>query len=370
VICRDAHTFRRNIVPLLYQFIGDEFTYLEGSGILKICGKTVHVIGAHDARAEGKLRGATFSGAYVDEITTIPEIAWQILVQRCAMGKARIFATTNPDSPAHWLKKNFIDNNPDVTSFHFTQLDNPKMTQEEREYLQRQHKGLWYRRYILGEWCLAEGAVYDFFDENQHCLPRASANSSFSLVGVDYGTTNPTAFVMVEYNEYKSPSLFVSEEYYWDSKKMGRCKTNFEYAQDLAKFVDGTNTRFIYLDPSCASFKQELLRAKIGYPVMDANNDVLNGIREVSSLLSSGDLKVGKTCRNLIEELQSYCWDTKKSEKGEDEPIKKFDHACDALRYAIYSYFEKRLTIQGKKENEFERKQRLEREWREKHWPL
>jgi len=345
VVCRDAFAFRRNILPLLFQLIGGDARYLQGNALLEIWGRKIHVVGAHDSRAEGKIRGATFTGAYVDEASLIPEVFWQILVQRCAMGGARIFATTNPDSPAHWLKRDVVDNNPDTQDFHFNMLDNPKLTREEREYLERQHKGLWYRRFVLGEWCLAEGAVFDFFDEKVHTLSRSPANSKFSLVGIDHGTTNPTAFIMLEYNGDVAPHLFTSKEYYWDSRKTGRQKTNSEYAEDLIKFIDSHPVKFIYVDPAAASFKLELKRLGIQVPIRDAVNDVLNGIQEMSSLLSNGDFKISKSCRNLIEEMQAYSWDTKQSEKGVDSPISKFNHAIDATRYAIYSYFGNKLSI-------------------------
>ena len=345
VVCRDAFAFRRNVLPLLHHLIGDDARYLQGNALLEIWGRKIHVVGAHDSRAEGKIRGATFVGAYVDEISLIPEVFFTVLVQRCAMGGARIFATTNPDSPGHWLMQSFLKNNPDTISFHFTMLDNPKLTKDEREYLERQHKGLWYRRFVLGEWCLAEGAVFDFFDEKVHTLAKATSNQKYSVVGVDYGTTNATAFTMLEYNTDVSPSLFISKEYYWDSKKMSRQKNNTEYAEDLLKFIEGHPVKFIYIDPSAASFKLELKRLGLEVPIRDANNDVLNGIQEMSTLLANGDLKIGKNCRNLIEEMQAYSWDTKQSEKGDDAPIKKFDHAIDSARYAIYSHFGNKISL-------------------------
>lgn len=345
IVCRDAFAFRRNILPLLHQLIGNDARYMQGTSLLEIWGRRIHVVGAHDSRAEGKIRGATFAGAYVDEITLIPEAFWQILLQRCAMGNARIFGTTNPDSPAHWLKKGFLTDNPDVYAIHFTMLDNPQLTQSEREYLERQHRGLWYRRFVLGEWCLAEGAVFDFFDEKTHTLTRSPANPKFSIVGVDYGTSNPTAFTMINCNDQFSPVLFIEKEYYWDSKQKGRQKTDSEYADDLIEFVATHNVRFVYIDPSAASFKQELRRRCFSVPVRDAVNDVLNGIRELSTLLSNGDLKIHSSCRNLISEMQSYSWDSKQSEKGEDVPIKKFDHAVDCARYGIFSHFGHKLSL-------------------------
>lgn len=360
IVCRDAFAFRRNILPLLHQMIGNDARYTQGNSLLEIWGRRVHIVGANDSRAEGKIRGATFAGAYVDEATLIPEAFWLVLLQRCTMGAARIFATTNPDSPAHWLKKDFLDGNPDVQSFQFNMLDNPALTEEERHYLERQHKGLWYRRFVLGEWALAEGAVFDFFDEKIHTLQRSPANPLYSVVGVDYGTVNPTAFTMVSYNDQVAPSLFIEKELYWDSRKTGRQKVDSEYAQDLLKFVDGHNVKCIYVDPSAASFKQELRRHGLRVPVKDAVNDVISGIREMSSLLANGDLKISASCRNLISEMQSYSWDTKQSEKGEDVPIKRCDHGIDSARYGIFSHWggKTNLKEQSQEERAFDMWQR------------
>lgn len=351
IVTRDVFAFRRNILPLIFQMVGNDAHYSQGNCLLEIWGRKIHVVGAHDARAEGKIRGATFAGAYVDEITLIPEAFWQILIQRCAMGGARIFGTSNPDSPAHWLKVNFLDNNPDVYSLHFSMTDNPQLTPEERAYITRQHKGLWYKRFVLGEWALAEGCVFDFFDPAIHVAHRGAANPIYSIVGVDYGTANPTAFTMIDYNDQVSPALFVRKEYYWNSKERQRQKTDSEFAEDLLKFIEGYPVQIIYIDPSALSFKTELRRQGIGAHFKDASNDVLPGIRELSNLIANGDLKIGRTCPNLIKEMQSYCWDSKKTELGEDVVIKRNDHCIDSMRYAVYSHFGSRLSLSQPKFN-------------------
>lgn len=345
IVCRDAFAFRRNIIPLLYQLIGDDFRYFEGKGLIELWGRQIHVIGAHDTRSEGKIRGSTFAGAYVDEASLIPESTWIVLLQRCAMGGARIFATTNPDSPAHWLKRDFLDDNPDVKAFHFTMLDNPALTEDERNYLTRQHKGIWYKRFVLGEWVLAEGAVFDFFDERLHVIDHEPGNAKFYLCGVDIGFTNPSAFTLIGYNDEISPCLWVENEYYWTNKSKGS-KTDYDFVCDLYDFVQTRyNVKFIYVDPAAAGFKAELARYEIGVPVRDAENKVLDGIRTVSTFMGSGDLKIHRRCTNLIKEVQGYCWDPKHSEKGLDAPIKKSDHLLDSIRYAIYSYFGNRKSL-------------------------
>jgi PBSX family phage terminase large subunit len=269
-----------------------------------------------------------------------------MLISRCAMGGARIFATTNPDSPFHWLYKDYIIGNPDTKSWHFTLEDNPLLSKDEKEYLLRSYKGIWFQRFIEGRWVQAEGAIYDTFDEEIHCIDFVPPVAEYYICGVDYGTTNPTAFVALGVNRNKYPNVWVDSEYYYDSKVHQRQKTDSEYADDLLKFVQDRHFKAIYIDPSAASFKQEILRAnsrpdRVGYinGVMDAENEVVDGIRFVNKYLNDGTLKIGRNCRRLIEEMKGYVWDSKSSLKGIEKPLKERDHACDALRYALFTHF-------------------------------
>jgi PBSX family phage terminase large subunit len=297
------------------------------------------LVGANDERAEGKIRGNTYCGAYVDEITLIPESFWMILLSRLSVEGAKLFGTTNPDSPFHWLKKNFLDKDDlDLKVFKFKMEDNPSLDAAFKENLVRSFRGLWYKRFIEGEWVLAEGAVYDFFDEKLHCLDFAPTSCKYFCVGVDYGTTNPCAFSLIGYDPSNAPNLWVEDEYYWDSREKNRQKTDSEYAEDLKKFIGGRNVKAIYIDPSAASFKAELVKVGV-QNVLDADNEVLDGIRFTSKLLSNGTLKVCKKCKNLIKEFQTYVWDESSIKKGEDKPLKVNDHGLDGLRYTLFTHF-------------------------------
>lgn len=338
IISRTYDSFRRNLLPQLTHMIGSECKWYAGKREMTICGRKIFVVGADDERSESKIRGSTFSGAYVDEATIIPETVFRMLISRCAMGGARIFATTNPDSPYHWLKRDYLDGNPDVKSWDFTLYDNPQLLDEERDYLTRQYKGLWYQRFILGKWVQAEGSIYDFFDPAVHVIEFPRSLAEYYIVGVDYGTTNPTAMVMVGVNRNSHPNLWVEKEYYYDSKVHQRQKTDSEYAHDLVRFIDGRAIKAVYVDPAAASFKLELFKQNV-QSVLDAENEVIDGIRLVGDYLNNGDLKICKACNNLIKEMQSYVWDDKSAKTGVDKPKKVNDHAVDALRYAIYSHF-------------------------------
>lgn len=337
-ITRTYDSFKRNILPQLERIIGFDAKYYAGKREMIIWGRKCHIIGADDERAESKIRGATFSGAYVDELTIIPESVFKMLISRCAMGGARIFATTNPDSPFHWVKKDYLTDNPDVKAWQFTLDDNPELSDVDRDYLKRQYKGIWFNRFIEGRWVQAEGAIYDFFDEKIHVLDHPLSRADHYICGVDYGTTNACAFILLGINNDAYPNMWVEDEYYYDSKVHQRSKTDAEYASDLESFLKFRNVRAIYLDPSAASFRAELLKSGV-HCLFDAQNEVVDGIRMVSTLLSSGTLKVTRKCKKLIEEIHSYVWDAKSLKTGVDKPLKQNDHALDALRYVVFSHY-------------------------------
>lgn len=305
---------------------------------INVLGRTIFLVGANDERAQKRIQGSTLALAYVDEITNIPQGFFQMLLSRLSVRGAKLFGTTNPDSPFHWLKENFL-NRPelDIKTWQFRLEDNPSLDKNYVESLKKEYSGLWYKRYIDGQWVLAEGCVYDFFDEEIHVIPAPPAAAKYYIVGVDYGTTNPTVYTMVAVNTSVFPHYWLEKEHYYCSKKEGRQKTDTEHAEDLARFIDQYNVKNIYIDPSAASFKLECMRQGINQ-VQDANNDVLDGIRFVSQLLANGDFKICIGCKNTIREMGSYVWDTKASTRGEDKPVKQSDHALDAVRYCLVTH--------------------------------
>jgi PBSX family phage terminase large subunit len=320
-------TLKRNFVDPLFEMLGIDVKFYAGKQEVVLYGRTIVLIGANDERAEGKIRGNTFAGAMVDEATLLPESFFVTLLARLSLPGAQVFLTTNPDSPFHWLKKNYIDriDEIDLKLFSFNLEDNPSLTETFKNNLKREFRGLWYKRFIEGQWCLAEGVIYDFFDERIHCLDLSPTSSRYFVCGVDYGTTNPCAFTLVGYDPSAYPNLWVEDEYVWDSRERNRQKTDSEYAEDLKKFLANKNVKAVVIDPSAASFKVECTRQGI-QNIMDANNDVLDGIRYTSKLLSNGTLKVCKKCKNLIKEIQTYSWDEKSLKLGEDRPLKQNDH--------------------------------------------
>ena len=329
-------------------------TWQRGNQLLLMGEKRIRVLGAHDESAVRAIQGNTHSLAYVDEMTTIPVNFIDMLTTRLSKQHSRLVGTCNPDSPVHPIKTQFLDN-PDkeyAYGLHFEIDDNPSLDEKIKRDLKTKYTGLFYQRYIQGLWVQAEGAIFSDFDRQTHVLPRAPGCAQQFYVGIDYGAQNPFAAVMIGYRSDHSPRFWVEKEFYWDPKKTFRQKTNSEFADDIERFIDGYNVRGLYLDPSAESFSVELKRRKIR--CLEAENDVFPGITFTANLISNHQLKVLDTCPNLIREMESYCWDSKKAARGIEEPIKTADHAVDALRYALFTAFGKRYTLDAKKQNDEE----------------
>jgi PBSX family phage terminase large subunit len=340
IVGQSHHTIKRNVVNELVNLAGGNVRPNYGIQEVMIGKRRVHIVGASDERAERRIRGSTLLGCLVDEATIVPESFFTMLVSRLRLPGARLFGTTNPDNPFHWLKAKWIDRSDEVGAkvWQFTLDDNPSLSKEYKERLHRQYTGLWYQRYIEGKWVLAEGTVYDFFDPDIHVIPHAPDPAEFYIVGVDYGTTNPTAFALIGCSLKSFPNLWLEQEYYWDSTMRLVQKTDTEYAEDLRDFLKGKNVVAVYMDPAAASFKLECSRAGIRN-ILDADNDVLNGVRFVSQLMKNGDFKLCANTPNAQKEMMSYVWDQAAAARGIDKPKKANDHILDAMRYGLVSHF-------------------------------
>jgi PBSX family phage terminase large subunit len=343
-------TIFRNIISQIINtnnkqlgFLSGYCKWFEGKKELVFMGKTIKCYGVSDQGSVGVLLGGTCDLCLSDEMTLYPQNVLEMLVTRLSNYGSTLFGTMNPSHPGHKCHE-LIElaekGDPNYYSLHFVVEDNPFLPPDYTEMLKKTLTGVFYRRYYLGEWCLAEGAIFEFLDKKLHVVRRPPRSADFYIAGIDYGASNPFACVLLGYSSGRfqetGPTLWVEKEYYWNPKATNQQKTNAEFARDLDRFFDGYAIRGIYIDPSAASFKVEMNR--LGYRTIDAVNDVYDGIMHLTSLIKEGSLVIHEDCKNLIREMESYCWDPKKTEKGEDEPIKVNDHAIDAMRYACYTF--------------------------------
>jgi PBSX family phage terminase large subunit len=332
MVGKTERTLKRNILGDLEAMVGSRNYKRCGDGEIKIFGRVIDIVGANDERAENKIRGATYAGAYCDEITLYPESFFRMLLSRLSVKGAKLLGTTNPDSPYHWFKEHFLDNQDlDISIFNFTLDDNLNLDEDYKENIKKEYTGLWYKRFILGLWVMAAGIVYEQFNEEKHKLDDLPKFFDKYYICIDYGTNNPCVFLLIGKLENR---YYVVKEYYHEGRKEGQVTDSY-YAKKLKEFTQGYKINQYFLDPSASSFKTELLQNNIA--VTDAENSVIDGIRTVSSLLENDRLFVNSSCKNLLKEFSAYIWDEKAGRKGEDKPVKAWDHCQDALRYCLYS---------------------------------
>ena len=310
-----------------------------GSDVVTYRDKKIYLVGAADSTSYMKIKGLTAGGWYADEVATHPEsFIVEALARTAISTDRRIFWTLNPTVPTHYIYSQFLDTWEGMKGYrryHFTLDDNLAMSKERKAELAAQYHGRYRMMYILGLRCAAEGAIYDSFTPSMVYKGRIPEDVSESqrFVACDYGTVNPCVFL--ECQMAPSGIVYVSRELRWDSRKEMSQKTDQQYVDDMVVFIgspDETDAQII-VDPSASSFITALRLQ--GYYVINGKNDVLSGIRRLSSLFAMNRVRIHESCTGLISELQMYIWDEKAAQNGEERPLKVNDHAPDALRYYV-----------------------------------
>lgn len=341
ILGRTRETVERNAISPLVQMLGARrVRWNRGLGILRIGDRLIWVVGVNDAQAETKIRGSTLAGSYINEVTVLQELAFDQLYDRHSIEGAKMFGDTNPDSPYHWLYRKWLTNDEllaeDLYRLHFQLEDNPYLSQGYVARLKRSHTGLWYRRMVLGQWVAAQGAIYEQWDEDVHVVEKLPSIPEKVVIGVDYGTQNATVFVALGLIR---GTWYAFAEYYHSGRDSHHQKTDAEYSSDFREWLAGLGCTplGVYVDPSAASFKTQLRKDGVRR-LRDADNALEDGIRTVSTALTTNKLKVLKICEELRSEFPSWVWNEKKAkETGKEEPLKGEgirEHALDALRYA------------------------------------
>ncbi len=310
-----------------------------------------YIFGGKDEGSQDLVQGITAAGAFFDEVALMPESFVNQATARCSVEGATWWFNCNPAGPMHWFKLEWIDKRikKRLLYLHFTMDDNLSLSEKVKEKYRAMYAGVFYLRYIKGLWAVAEGLIYTMLtDDNLYTdqeRPVALKNTAMKAITVDYGTTNPCVFLEVWDD---GQTIWIDQEYRWDSRSeearrsANPQRTDAQYADDMTEFM-GTAPQdqcTVVVDPSAASFITEL-RSR-GMYVKPADNEVSDGIRVVGSLLAKRNIRINKdNCKGLISEMQSYVWDDKAAERGEEKPVKQKDHGPDALRYYCYTVLPK-----------------------------
>lgn len=333
----------------------------EGKLLISFKGRvnTFYIFGGRDESSASLIQGLTLRGVLFDEVALMPKSFVEQAMARCSVEGAKLWFNCNPEGPRHWFKKEHIDRAKErnYLHLHFGLDDNPSLSEKTKQRYRNMFTGIFYKRFILGEWAFADGIVYPDIPEGTYytnserdkVVPIKIIEGDIQpIYGCDYGTTNPQIYLEI-YKYYKPgdhiPYFYVDREYCWNSRETLRTKTDYEYVQEF-KAWRKPKYRGIYMDPAAESLR--VAHQRSGDLVLPAKNDVLPGISMVSTLFHLGHIFINSDeCPNLVAELGLYQWDPKKSEQGKEQVIKANDHSCDALRYAIFTSTPKAEVFRG-----------------------
>lgn len=337
-------TIERNVLEPMRKIYGDDLVgSISNDNTAWLFGEKCYCLGAEKVSQVSKIRGASIKYCYGDEVADWSEEVFSLLKSRLDKEYSCFDGTFNPQYPGHWLKE-FLDSDADIFSQTYTIDDNPFLPDSVKVEMKKEYAGsVFYDRYILGQWVAADGLVYPMFNEASHVvddIPWQFKQRGRHYISIDYGTSNP--FSMGLWSLHNGVAIRV-KEYYYDSRKMRKQKSDDEYYRDLEAFASGYNIELIVIDPSAASFKTEI-RNHGNFAVWDANNDVVNGVRTTGTLINAGRIKFHRSCRDTIREFGAYFWD---KDTGEDAVIKENDHAMDDLRYFCATVMEREVRGRG-----------------------
>ena len=297
-----------------------------------------YIFGGRDESSASLIQGITFAGILLDEVALMPRSFVEQACARCSVTGSRLWFNCNPAGPTHWFYKTWIleSTQRNCLRLHFTMEDNPSLSPEIRARYERLYTGVFYRRYILGQWAQAEGRVYDFF-EPEMVKPVPQGQFEKWYISCDYGTVNPTSMGLWG---LQKGIWYRVKEFYFNSREAQRQMTDEEYAAAMAKLAGDRRITAVIIDPSAASFIEVLRRRN--WRTQKANNDVLTGIRLTSDALKEGRIIICEGCSDCIREMDEYVWDL--SSGAKDRVKKEHDHAMDDMRYFVSTVLGKRDT--------------------------
>ena len=305
---------RRTENLVTVQFLGHENQY--------------YIFGGRDESSAALIQGITFAGVLLDEVALMPRSFVEQACARCSVAGSRLWFNCNPEGPNHWFYKTWVQQaeSRNCLRLHFTMEDNPSLTPEIRRRYHNLYTGVFYQRFVLGQWVQAEGRVYDFFTADMAAAPPQHCDKWH--ISCDYGTVNPTSMGLWG---RCGGVWYRVKEFYFDSRVQQRQMTDAEYADALQELAGERKIASVIVDPSAASF-MEVLRRR-GWQVRKADNDVLRGIRLTSDCLKSGKIVLCEGCTDCLREMEEYTWDLSSGQK--DRVRKEHDHAMDDMRYFV-----------------------------------
>ncbi len=359
---RSMGALKRNVLKPMFRILKSlaiPYYYNRSDHYIEIGGNTYYCFGASTEASQDVVQGLTAAGAYADEAALFPKSFIEQMIGRCSVPGSKFWMNCNPKGPYHFIKEEYIDQAEDkkILHLHFTLDDNDALDERIKDRYKRMFSGVFYQRYVLGLWVMAEGIIYSMFDRKEMVVTKLPEIKRY-WIGVDYGTSNATTFILCGLGI--DNRAYIIDEYYHSgraakedevdkdpSKAMTRQKSPAAYSKDFQKWYKKNEERYfkdkegrkpdrypewIMVDPAAEGFILQLHEDGIRR-VARADNAVNRGIELISTIMEMDLFRVHKRCKWVIKELGSYVWDEKAQERGEDKPLKQHDHTLDAIRY-------------------------------------
>ena len=345
---RTIGALRRNIVGNLSGWLSDVLDIHENRSENKLVvtdrdgrKNTYYLFGGQDESAYKLIQGITLAGVLLDEAALMPRSFVEQACARCSVAGSKLWFNCNPEGPEHWLYKEWIQKagQKNLLHLHFTMADNPGLDPGIRARYEAMYTGVFYRRYVLGQWCMAEGLVYAFEPE-KHITEDIPQGGRY-YISVDYGTRNPFSAGLWCVAGGRAVRI---REFYHSGRDSEKMYTDEEYHRALVELADGLPVETVVVDPSAASFIATI-RSHGVFSVRKAKNEVLNGIHLVAEMLREGMLQVTPQCTDAIREFSLYSWE----EDGQSDRVRKEnDHAMDDIRYFCATILRRNKEIRRK----------------------
>ncbi len=340
-ICgKTIESLRRNVTNNLPVWLAGVFKFKEHRSENKItvsaAGRvnTFYLFGGKDESSASLIQGITLAGILLDEVALMPRSFVEQACARCSVAGSTLWFNCNPEGPSHWFYLNWVleAGKRNMLHLHFTMDDNLSLSPAVKARYESLYSGVFYDRFIRGLWVVAEGLIYTMFNKDFHVVPPISRPYDRYILSCDYGTVNPTSIGLWGRAGGK---WYRMREYYFDSRKEGRQRTDEEHYAELEKLAGDLHISMVIVDPSAASFIETICRHG-RFRVEKASNAVVDGIRNVAARLQSGDIFICSGCTDCIREFGMYRWDEKAKD---DRPIKENDHSMDDVRYFVHKVY-------------------------------
>lgn len=340
-ICgKTIESLRRNVTNNLPVWMAGMFQFKEHRSENKItvsaAGRvnTFYLFGGKDESSASLIQGITLAGILLDEVALMPRSFVEQACARCSVAGSTLWFNCNPEGPSHWFYLNWVleAHKRNMLHLHFTMDDNLSLSPAVKARYESLYSGVFYDRFIRGLWVVAEGLIYTMFNKDFHVVPAVPRPYDRYMLSCDYGTVNPTSIGLWGRAGGK---WYRMREYYYDSRKEGRQRTDEEHYAALEELAGDLYISGIIVDPSAASFI-ETIRRHGRFRVEKASNSVVDGIRNVATRLQCGDIFICSGCTDCIREFGMYRWDEKATG---DRPIKENDHSMDDVRYFVHKVY-------------------------------